>query len=169
MPEPDEKTALAILEGYRFDPQQIIAALLDIQEASGRSYVDPLWARLAARKMGVPVAAVYEILTFYSMFSLEPRGRRLVEVCRSAPCLFTGADDLLASLSGLLGVGAGETTPDGLFTLSVCGCVGRCAGSPVVKIGEEAFSVLNAAQAGELLRSYREDDPAAREALRCRD
>ncbi|MDR2611447.1 MAG: NAD(P)H-dependent oxidoreductase subunit E [Deltaproteobacteria bacterium] len=167
MTELDDKSVLSIAEGYRNDPQQLIAALLDIQEASGRSYVDRRWAALAARAMGVPAARVHEILTFYGMFSTVPRGRHVVEVCESAPCLFTGAARLLAWLSELLGVGEGGTTGDGLFTLESAGCCGRCAAAPVVKVGDEAYSVSSLSEAAELLRSFREGDPGAREVLRC--
>ncbi|MDR1040001.1 MAG: NAD(P)H-dependent oxidoreductase subunit E [Deltaproteobacteria bacterium] len=167
MTELDEKAALSILEGYRNDPQQIISALLDIQEASGRSYVDRRWALAAARVTGVPAARVHEILTFYSMFSETPRGRHVAEVCLSGPCLVNGGEELLRRLSAALDVSEGETSADGLFTLEGGGCCGRCAGAPVVRIGDEAYTVASDADAAALVLSFRDGDPAGREALRC--
>ncbi|MDR3154093.1 MAG: NAD(P)H-dependent oxidoreductase subunit E [Deltaproteobacteria bacterium] len=168
-PELDDKAVLAIAESYRNDPQQLIACLLDIQEASRRSYVEPRWAAVAAKAMGVPVGRVYEILTFYSMFSTEPRGRWVIEVCGSSPCLFNGSGELRGWIAGALGVTGGETTPDGLFTLAACGCVGFCAGAPAVKIGDAAYTVSGPAEAERLIRSFREDDPASREVFLCRE
>jgi NADH:ubiquinone oxidoreductase subunit E len=164
----DGNAVLAIAAGYGNDPQQLIAALLDIQEASGRSYVDLRWAALVSEAMGVPLARVHEILTFYSMFSTEPRGRHVADVCLSAPCLFNGSGDLLRRLSEILGVGEGGTTPDGLFTLAASGCCGRCAGAPVVKVGDEAYSAATSGDAETLVRSFREGDPGLREALLCK-
>ncbi|MDR1082141.1 MAG: NAD(P)H-dependent oxidoreductase subunit E, partial [Deltaproteobacteria bacterium] len=94
MTELDESAVLAILAGYGNDPQQIIASLLDVQEASGRSYVDQRWAVAASRAMRVPVSRVYEILTFYSNFSLVPRGICVAEVCLDGPCLINGGIEL---------------------------------------------------------------------------
>jgi NADH:ubiquinone oxidoreductase subunit E len=165
----DDKAVAAILEGYANDPQHVIAALLDIQEASGRNYVDPRWAEAAARATGAPISLIHGILSFHGMFSTEPRGRLLAEVCQSPPCLFTGGRELMERLSALLGVPEGGTTPDGLVTLEASGCCGRCAGAPVVKVGDDAYSAASPEDAERLARSLREDDPAAREVLLCRD
>ncbi|MDR1314727.1 MAG: NAD(P)H-dependent oxidoreductase subunit E [Deltaproteobacteria bacterium] len=167
MSDLDEREVVSILDGYRNDPQQIIAALLDIQDASGKSYVDRRWALAASRAMGVPAARVHEILTFYSMFSGVPRGRHVAEVCLSGPCLINGGRELLERLARALGVGEGETTPDGLFTLEGAGCCGRCAGAPVVKVGDEAYTVESDGDAGEFVMSFREGTPGRREAFRC--
>ncbi|MDR1039486.1 MAG: NAD(P)H-dependent oxidoreductase subunit E [Deltaproteobacteria bacterium] len=167
MIELDEKEVLAIFASYRNDPQQIIAALLDVQEASGSSHVAPRWALAASRAMGVPLARVYEILTFYSMFSLTPRGRCVAEVCLSPPCLINGGGELLEWLSAAMGAEEGETSEDGSLTLEVSGCCGRCAGAPVVKVGDEAYTVKSAEDAETLVRSFRDGVPGAREALRC--
>jgi NADH-quinone oxidoreductase subunit E len=169
MTELDEAAVLAITASYGDDPQQLIAALLDIQDASGRSYVDPRWAGVAARAMGGPDARVYEILTFYSMISTEPRGERVVEACVSAPCLFNGARERIGWLASLMGVEGGGTSADGLFTLEESGCCGRCAGAPAVRVGDEAFTLGTEGDAERLLRSYRDGDPSAREGIRCRD
>ncbi|MDR1035963.1 MAG: NAD(P)H-dependent oxidoreductase subunit E [Deltaproteobacteria bacterium] len=167
MTDLDESAVLAILESYRNDPQQIIAALLDVQEASGRSYVERAWAAAAAGALKVPVSRVYEILTFYSNFSLEPRGRHVAEVCLDGPCLLNGGSELMERLSGAMGVEEGGTSGDGSLTLEGAGCCGRCAGAPVVRVGDVVYTVRSADEAQTLVRSFREDDPVAREALKC--
>jgi NADH:ubiquinone oxidoreductase subunit E len=156
MPELDEKTVLSILDGYDRDPQQLIAALLDVQEASGRNFVDERFLRLVSGVLRVPLSLVYEIVTFYGMFSLSPRGMRLIEVCESAPCAFSGGARLLGWLEKLLGIKAGETTEDGLFTLLKSGCFGGCEKAPAMRIGGRDHGVLSEEEAKALLARERE-------------
>ncbi|MDR2476955.1 MAG: NAD(P)H-dependent oxidoreductase subunit E, partial [Treponema sp.] len=83
-----EEGVVRIMAGYGNDPQQLIAILLDIQAASGKNYVAQQWAELAARVLRLPLAKVYEVLTFYAMFSTKSRGEYLIEICHSTPCHF---------------------------------------------------------------------------------
>ncbi|MDR2459620.1 MAG: NAD(P)H-dependent oxidoreductase subunit E [Deltaproteobacteria bacterium] len=167
MPELDEKKVLSILESYGKDPQQLINVLLDIQEASGRNFVSSSWSKLTSKVLKVPLTRIYEILTFYSMFSTTPRGRYVVEVCQSGPCRFTGSEELVSWLEEALKLKVGETSEDGLFTLSRTSCVGACSSSPTVKIGDEVFGGLLRDSALELLKSFRDDNRAAREKFLC--
>ncbi|MDR2459281.1 MAG: NAD(P)H-dependent oxidoreductase subunit E [Deltaproteobacteria bacterium] len=142
-PELTEEKVIAIMDGYGRSSQQLIAILLDIQEASGQNYIDETWAALAAQVLGVPLAKIYEIITFYSMFSTSPRGRHIVEVCRSAPCEFKGAALLLGNLEELLGIKVGETSQDGLFTLKTGECCGACDKSSIFKIDEDEYGAAD--------------------------
>ena len=165
MPELDEDRVRGILRGFNNDPQQLTAALLDIQEASGRSYVDRRWAELTSKTLKVPLTLVFEMLTFYSMFSTAPRGRHVIEVCRSAPCHFQEAGRVLGWLEEILGVRCGETTPDGLFTLERTSCVGACDSGPAVRVGDEVFGGLTREKAEALVMSLRGESPATRRGL----
>ncbi|MCL2127784.1 MAG: NAD(P)H-dependent oxidoreductase subunit E, partial [Treponema sp.] len=86
-----EEAVLKIMEGYENDPQQLIAVLLDIQAASGRNYVDRKWAELVCTVLNVPLSKVFDVLTFYAMFSTAPRGEYVIGICESAPCGFCDA------------------------------------------------------------------------------
>ncbi|MDR1038539.1 MAG: NAD(P)H-dependent oxidoreductase subunit E [Deltaproteobacteria bacterium] len=163
----EEKAVRGILDGHHNDPQQIIAALLDIQEASGTSHVDRRWAAMTARALHVPESRVHEVLTFYSMLSEEPRGRHVAEVCQSAPCLYSGGRELMGWLKDALGVEEGGTTADGAVTLEVSGCCGRCSGSPALMVGEEAYTVASPEDARILAESFRENSPEKRRSLQC--
>ncbi|MDR2199732.1 MAG: NAD(P)H-dependent oxidoreductase subunit E [Deltaproteobacteria bacterium] len=162
---PSEERVLEILDSYGNDPQQLIAALLDIQEASGRNYVDRRAAELASARLKVPLTQVYEILTFYSMFATEPRGRCVIELCESAPCHFQEAERVLSWFENALDVKCGETDADGVFTLSRTSCVGACDGGPAARVGDEVFVNLTRDKVARLVKSLREDDPASREGL----
>jgi NADH:ubiquinone oxidoreductase subunit E len=160
-----EKNIHEILEGINFDPQQLTAVLLEIQELSGRSYVDELWAKQIARELCVPITLVYEILTFYSMFSCTPRGRFVIEVCESAPCHFQDAESILSIFQESLGIKTGETTKDGLFTLERTSCIGECDRGPSVRIGERVFGNLNREKIQELIQGFKESSFGAGEGL----
>jgi NADH:ubiquinone oxidoreductase subunit E len=157
MQELTEAKVKAILKIYNNDPQQLIAALLDVQEASGRHFVDRRWAELTARVMDVPISSVYEILTFYSMFSTEPRGRFVIELCKSAPCHFQSADRIEAFLEEELSIKVGETSADGLFTLTRCSCLGACDIGPALRIGDEIYGDLTKEKLSLLIEDLRRE------------
>jgi len=144
------------MDSYGNDPRQLVAILLDIQNASGRNYVDMQWAKLVSRLMDVPLSKVFDILTFYSMFSTRPRGRYLIEICHSSPCRFCGAQDVVGWFEAAAGIKIGQTSADGDITLERANCVGPCEIGPTVKIGDEVFGNLDAEKAKALVRRCRE-------------
>lgn len=78
---------------------------------------------------------VYEVATFYSMFNLQPVGKHVFEVCHTGPCMLRGSDELIAHIKQRLGIGVGETTSDGLFTLKTVECLGACGYAPMMQLG----------------------------------
>jgi NADH-quinone oxidoreductase subunit E len=79
---------------------------------------------------------VYEVATFYSMFNTKPVGKHLLEVCRTGPCMIEGSDQIIAYIKEKLGIGEGETTTDGLFTLKPAECLGACGYAPMMQLGK---------------------------------
>ena len=154
-----EDMVLKIMEGYGNDPQQLIAVLLDIQAASGRNYVDKQWAELVSRVMNIPLSKIYDMLTFYAMFSTEPRGEYVIEICQSAPCHFCDASRAVDWFETAAGIKTGETSADGKITLSRTSCVGACDIGPVVKIGDTVFGNLSKEKAEVLVKRCREGNP----------
>lgn len=159
MRELTEDQVLKIMEGYGNDPQQLIAVLLDIQAASGKNYVDQRWAALASRVLDVPLSKIYDVLTFYAMFSTKPRGEYVIEICRSTPCHFTGAGETARWFEEAAGIKVGETTADGKITLFRTSCVGACDSGPAVKIGDQVFGSLTEEKVKTLVRRCREGGP----------
>jgi NADH-quinone oxidoreductase subunit E len=159
--ELDENAVLEILKTYGNDPQQLIAVLLDIQALSGRNYVDKRWARLVSARLDVPLSKVYDVLTFYAMFSTEPRGACLIELCESAPCRFGAAALRAQKLAGWFeaeaGIKIGETSADGKITLARTSCVGACDIGPVAKIGDEVFGNLDEEKVKKIVRRCMEE------------
>jgi NADH-quinone oxidoreductase subunit E len=146
---------LAIIAKYGKAKEQLLSILLDIQDSASESYVAEEWAEVVACQLDLPISAVYDVLTFYAMFNIEPRGKYVIEICKSTSCHVTKADKVVAMFEEVLGVKLGETTPDRCFTLMYSSCVGACDISPVVKIGDEVYGNLTAARVAEIVTRYR--------------
>ena len=98
--------------------------------------------RAAAEHLGLPPSYVFGVATFYTMFSVEPRGRHIIRVCQSPPCHLMGSTDVSKELVKALGVGFGETTPDGMFTLEMSSCLGVCGVAPAMMVDGEVYGNL---------------------------
>ncbi|MCB5251442.1 MAG: NAD(P)H-dependent oxidoreductase subunit E [Candidatus Cloacimonadaceae bacterium] len=96
-----------------------------------------------AEKMNIPASKIYGVVTFYNFFTMKPRGKYTLNVCMGTACFVKGAPRLVQMISDELGVGIGETTKDGLFTMSAVRCVGACSLAPVFVIGEDAFGRID--------------------------
>lgn len=131
-------------------------SLLDIlhqlQEQYG--YISPEALEQTAEALDMTPAEVFEAASFYSYLSLEPVGRHIIRVCRSAPCHIAGMEAVVAKLEQLLGISMGETTKDGRFSLQYTGCVGQCASSPVITIDRIAHKNLHPDMLQAILDQY---------------
>lgn len=160
---------LQIMQKYGNEAQQITAILHDVNNASGKNYVDEQWVALISETIGVPVSKIYELITFYSMLSTKPRGRCLVEICQSTPCHFRRAQQVVGWFEEELGIKNGETSSDGEFTLGRTSCVGACDVGPVAKIGDDVFGDLTRDKVASIIKSYRDNKPELREGLICQN
>ncbi len=145
----DEREVLEILRGHGAARGGLISALADIQARWG--YLPETALRAVARATGRSLADVYGIATFYSAFSLRPRGKHLVCACLGTACHVRGGPGVVEEIERQLGIRAGETTTDGLFTLETVNCLGACALGPVVVIDGQYFSKVRKAQVRRLL------------------
>jgi len=98
---------------------------------------------------------VYEVATFYSMYNLKPVGRYVFEVCQTGPCMIKGSDDIIAYIKQVLGIGVGETTADGLFTLKAVECLGACGYAPMMQLGKYFREHLTQAKVDEIIAECR--------------
>jgi NADH-quinone oxidoreductase subunit E len=145
-----------IIESYGNDPQQLVAILLDIQAASEKNYVEKQWAELASTILNVPLSKIFDVLTFYTMLSTEPRGEYVLEICKSTPCHFTGGKDTVRWFEEAAGIKMNETTADGKITLVYSSCFGACDIAPAVKIGDDVFGNLTVEKVKALVNCCRE-------------
>ncbi len=111
--------------------------------------------RLVAQEMGVPLARVYGVVTFYTFFTMTPRGRHLVSVCLGTACFVKGSIRVLDALKDTLKVEVGEVTEDGRFSINTLRCVGGCALAPVVMVDERVFGNVTPTQIPDILANFK--------------
>jgi NADH-quinone oxidoreductase subunit E len=127
--------------------QSAIIPLLDLaQRQVGAETLTQGWLPIpvieyVAAYLGMPYIRAYEVATFYTMFNLRPVGRFHVQVCGTTPCMLRGSDDVFEACKAK-GMKKGQTTPDGLFTLSEVECLGACANAPMVQINDDNYEDL---------------------------
>lgn len=131
----------------------LIAVLQDIQEASG--YLPAADLERVAVELGIPISEVYAVATFYSQFRLKPTGKHTVRACDGTSCHVCQATLILKAVQDELGVGDGETTPEGLFTLETVACLGACFLAPVLVVDEDYYGRVTPAKARDIIRRYR--------------
>ena len=105
--------------------------------------------------MDLPLQVVYETASFYSMFRLKPQGRYPLEVCGNLSCALAGAFNLMAYLEQVLGIGVGQTTGDGLFSLNQVECLGSCGTAPVMQVGDTLHESLTPQKVDDILADLR--------------
>ncbi|MCL2266044.1 MAG: NAD(P)H-dependent oxidoreductase subunit E [Treponema sp.] len=147
---------LWIMNRYENDPQQLIAVLLDIQNASGKNYIEKKWAELTSEILKVPLSKIYDIITFYAMFKTEPVGEFEIEICRNTPCLYLHSENIVKWFEDAAGIKMGETTEDGLISLFYTSCIGACDIGPVAKIGDDVYGNLTEEKVKILIQLCRE-------------
>ncbi len=100
---------------------------------------------------------VYEVATFYSMYNLKPVGKYLFEVCQTGPCMINGSDEIVDHIRQRLGIGVGETTPDGMFTLKTVECLGACGYAPMMQLGKHYREHLTPEKVDQIIEECRKN------------
>lgn len=139
-----------ILVKYNGIEGSLISILQDAQEEYG--YIPASMIKHISAKTGYKEAKIYGVATFYAQFRMEPIGKNLIMLCKGTACHVNGADAIETALHEVLGIGDGETTPDGLFTMENVACLGCCSLSPVMMINDDTYGSLTPEKAGEIIR-----------------
>ena len=147
-----------MLERYPASPEYLLELLHDLQDAEPRNYLTSEALEAVAEHLSMPLSEVVSTATFYSMYSLKPRGKHIIRLCESPPCQLLGAESLLDYISEQLSVGVGETTEDGVFTLETTSCLGVCGVAPAMMIDEEVYGNLTKESVLKVVEAVRRDD-----------
>ena len=102
----------------------------------------------------IPMSKIYGVVTFYSFYSLQPKGKYRISVCLGTACYVKGSGQVYEKIQSLLGIGGGECTPDGKFSLEACRCVGACGLAPVMMIIDDVHGRLTPGNVEEILAKY---------------
>lgn len=144
-----------ILKKYEPSLDNILYILHDLQDNNPQHYISKEDIEACAGFLKVPYSYVHGVVTFYSMFSLTPRGRYIIRLCESPPCHLMGSESLLEYLKKKLKIDIGGTTLDGLFTLELTSCLGICGVAPAMMINDEMIGNLTPEKIDAVLEERR--------------
>lgn len=119
-----------------------VIPLLDIAQRQCGNWLPQVAMDVVADTLSMPRIRVYEVASFYTMFNLKPVGENFVQVCTTTPCWLRGSADIVNTCKKKLGIGIGETTADGKFTLTEVECLGACVNAPMVQINDDFYEDL---------------------------
>lgn len=152
-----EKDALKIKEicaAFNNAPGELINVLHKVQEHFG--YLPAEIQEIVASELGISVAKVYGVVTFYSFFTMLPKGKHPISICTGTACYVRGAEKVLEEFKKELGIKVGETTADGKFSLNCLRCVGACGLAPVVMVGDKTYGRVAPEEVKNILNEYKD-------------
>jgi NADH-quinone oxidoreductase subunit E len=131
-----------------------------MRRQTGSAWVPIAGMDEVARRLDMPPIRVYEVATFYFMFNLKPIGTYHLQICTTTPCWLRGSDDVVAACRAVTGIqGWGETSADGVFTMTEVECLGGCVNAPIVQVNDDFYEDLDAESTKQLLAALRRGEP----------
>jgi NADP-reducing hydrogenase subunit HndA len=141
-----------ICASFKNDPQELINVLHKCQENFG--YLPAEMQEVISNELDVPVARIYGVVTFYSFFTMTPKGKHPISICMGTACYVRGAEKVLEEFRKELGLQVGQTTDDGKFSLSSLRCVGACGLAPVVMVGDKTLGRVAPDDVRNIIKEY---------------
>ena len=142
-----------ICDRYADERTPLMMILSDVQKEYG--YIPLEVQELVSERTGISVAEIYGVVTFYSFFSLNPKGKYVIGCCLGTACYVKGAQQVIDKFSEILGIKPGETTKDGLFTLDALRCIGACGIAPAVSINGKVYPKLSVNAVPAVIEEYK--------------
>lgn len=147
-----EEKLKALIADYKDIPGALMPVLQQAQGIYG--YLPIEVQQMIAEGLNIPLAEVYGVVTFYSQFTLNPKGKYEISVCMGTACYVKGAGDLIDRITQVLGIEPGEVTPDGKFSLTNTRCIGACGLAPVMTVNDDVYGRLKPEDIDGILRKY---------------
>ncbi|MEI6602896.1 MAG: NAD(P)H-dependent oxidoreductase subunit E [Clostridia bacterium] len=141
-----------VIQKYKDTRGALIPILHEAQGIYG--YLPLSVQKTISESTGIPLSEIYGVVTFYSEFSLEPKGKYVVSVCLGTACYVKGAGDILDKFKEILGIDVGECTPDGRFSIAACRCIGACGLAPVLTVNEDVYGRAVVEDVPGILKKY---------------
>ena len=142
-----------ICSRYKNEPSPLMLILADVQKEYG--YIPLEVQEIISNETNIPVSDIYGVVTFYSFFSLKPKGRYVIGVCIGTACYVKGGQNVLDKFSQLLKIKPGQTTEDGLFTLDGLRCIGACGIAPAISINGRVYPKVKLSDISNIIEDYR--------------
>ena len=150
--EEQKQKLQAVIEEHKDMAGALMPVLQEAQEIYG--YLPYEVQLMVAEGLNVPLEEVYGVVTFYSQFSLSPKGKYHISVCLGTACYVKGSGDILNKLSEILGIKSEECTPDGKFSLTACRCIGACGLAPVLTVNDDVYGRLTVDDVEGIIAKY---------------
>ncbi len=142
-----------ICDRYVNEKTPLMMILSDIQKEYG--YIPLEVQELVSKRTGISVAEIYGVVTFYTFFSLKPKGKYVIGCCLGTACYVKGAQQIIDTFSDIIGIKPGETSEDGMFTLDALRCIGACGIAPAVTINGKVYPKLSVEDVPKIVEEYR--------------
>ncbi len=149
-----EDRLMAVIESHKGEDGAVIPVLHEAQNIYG--YLPIEVQEMISEGLNVPLAEIYGIVTFYTQFSINPKGKYQIGVCLGTACYVKGSGDLLEKCKEILGIDVGECTPDGLFSIDATRCIGACGLAPVLTVNDDVYGRLVPDDVEGILAKYRD-------------
>ncbi len=143
----------ALIDSLKDEKGAVMRVLQGAQEIYG--YLPIEVQKMISTKMGVSMAEIYGVATFYSQFALNPKGEVAIAVCLGTACYVKGSGDIINKISEIIGIQAGETSSDGKYSLDATRCIGACGLAPVLTVNDEVYGRLGVADVPNILEKYK--------------
>ena len=153
--EIDRNDIRKVIESYPREQRFSLAIMQDLQHKY--QYIPREGMEQLAEYLGCPLSSLYSMATFYKALSLKPKGRHIIKLCDGTACHIRGSASLLDGISRILGIGDGDVTADGVFSLELVNCLGSCALAPAMLIDENYHGKVTVEKLPSILDSYREE------------
>lgn len=145
-----------ILKGFEPKKDNLIQVLHEVQDANPNNYLTEDAILEISKYLNVPLNHVYGVISFYSMFSIIPRGKNVIRLCESPPCFLKGTEKILTKLKNKLNIKkVGQTSSDDLFTIELCACLGVCGNAPVMMINDDVYGDLTEEKVDQIIDKIR--------------
>lgn len=148
-----EVALIKVITDHRDDKGALMPILQKAQDIYG--YLPIEVQTIISNEMNVPLEKIYGIVTFYSQFSLNPKGEYKVSVCLGTACYVKGSGDIFNKIQEMLGINDGDCTPDGKYSLESCRCIGACGLAPVMTVNDDVYGKLSADDLDGILAKYK--------------
>ena len=143
----------SICEKYKKEPSPLMIVLSEVQKQYG--YIPLEVQEIISEELNVPVSDIYGVVTFYSFFSLTPKGKYVIGVCLGTACYVKGGQNVIDKFAEILKIKPGETTEDGLFTLDALRCIGACGIAPAISINGKVYPKVALADCNKIVNEYK--------------
>lgn len=147
-----KKQIIEICNRYKDEPTPLMLILSDIQKEYG--YIPVEVQEVVSEQVNIPVSEIYGVVTFYSFFSLKPKGKFIIGVCLGTACYVKGSQSIIDKFSEILKIKPGQTTEDGLFTLDALRCIGACGIAPACSINGKVYPKLTVDKVQGIINEY---------------